>query len=109
MGTWAATGVTPLFYNHDSHRYYEIGFMYRTAAGNPGSFDATWCGDLTLPAHCPSTRSLTFNTPVCTGYYSDTRDLSANHVREFANTFVATSLRASNAPAEFAVSCGQAG
>ncbi len=93
-GSGATSDVTVPLYNHDAHRLYEIGFLYKTSSANPGVFDTSWCGDPNSATHAASTRSLTFNTPVCTDYYSDTRDLDTSAYAEFGNTFVATADRA---------------
>ncbi len=92
-GGGATSDQTPQLYNHDAHRLYEIGFMYRTSASNPGTFDTSWCGDLLSITQAPRTNSLTFSTPTCTNYSSDTRDLAATAHVSFGNTFVATADR----------------
>lgn len=103
---------SPWFYNHDSHRVWEVGFLWQDGALHPGSahppspagefdlgiFDIrSWGGNewLLSPIRCPSTYSLMYNTPDPADYSSGgcVEDRTSN-VYEYGNTFVATYDRA---------------
>lgn len=101
---------TPYFWNHDSHRVYEVGFLYQDGAFHfdppdagvfdLGIFDLRWHSPpapdpLLDPTKCPSTFSLMYNTPDPENYNSGScAENLGSGVYEFGQTFRAEYNRA---------------
>lgn len=94
------------------HYSFEVGFMYKSSVGNPGTFDTAMnctlnngCTDYgTCPEtrDAPFTRSLAYNSIDCTNYWSDSAALGTwqSAASYFGQTFVATGNRVVAAKAQ---------
>jgi hypothetical protein len=94
------------------HYSFEVGFMYKSNASNPGTFDTSLnctlnngCADYgTCPetTDAPFTRSLAHNSINCTNYWSDSAALGTwqGPTSYFGQTFVATGNRVVAAKAQ---------
>ncbi|MHC4109815.1 MAG: hypothetical protein ACYSUY_01995 [Planctomycetota bacterium] len=83
------------------HYSFQVGFLYKTDASNPGEFDldlnCTWNERAPAPQDddAPYTKSLAYNGVDCTDYWSDQSDLGnwQDDDSYFGQTFVATGDR----------------
>ncbi|MDM8006082.1 MAG: fibronectin type III domain-containing protein [Phycisphaerae bacterium] len=94
------------------HYSFEVGFMYKSNATNPGTFDTSLnctlnngCADYgTCPetTDAPFTKSLAYNSIDCTNYWSDSAALGTwqGPTSYFGQTFVATGNRVVAAKAQ---------
>lgn len=101
-GSDAAMGLTirrnPCWGTHS----YQVGFLYKTSAGNPGAFDTSYvcgpnqgCAQPTCAdqLRAPFTRSLAYCGVDCSDFRSDAGNLGNYGGFQFGQTFVATANR----------------